>query len=182
MSALLVGCLLVLVAFISAVLMAVLRLGPMFGQDLKRSESVLSDDRLASRYRPMDRLLRESEWDYLASQPGFDSARIRTIKSERRKLFRGYLKCMSADFASVCYLIRVLMVQSPVARPDLAKAIGKFRLQYAIALMRVEVRLLAHTAGVTSVAIDVSGLTSSLEQLGAQLRSLQVVPAQMDFA
>jgi hypothetical protein len=182
MTALLAGCLFVVVAFVAAVLVAVLRLGPMFSQDSKRFEAILSDDRIAYRYRPMERLLRESEWAYLASQPGFEPSRVRAVKSERRKVFRAYLKCMSADFASVCYLIRVLMIQSPIARPDLARAIGKFRLRYALALLRIEFRLLAHAAGVTSVQIDVSGLTSSLEQLAAQVRSLQVAPAQLNFA
>jgi hypothetical protein len=172
----------VVLAFVSAVLLAIVRLSPMFSQDASRFETIVSDDRIASRYRPMERLLRESEWDYLASQPGFDSSRIRTVKSERRRVFRSYLKCMSADFASVCYLVRVLMIQSPVARPDLARAIGKFRLQYALALLRTEVRLVAHAAGVTSVQIDVSGLTSSLEELAAQVRSLQVASAEPNFA
>jgi hypothetical protein len=172
----------ILVAFLSAVLVAAFRLGPMFGQDATRFDAILSDEPITSRYRPMERLLRESDWEYLAAQPGFDSARIRAVKSERRKLFRGYLRCMSADFASVCYLIRVLMVQSPVSRPDLAQALGRFRVQYAVALLKIEFRLCAHAMGISSVRIDVSSLTRSLEQLGAQVRSLQVMPAQMDFA
>jgi hypothetical protein len=173
-------------AFFSAVLVAGLRLIPMFRRDTKRFDAALSDELadepLTARYRPMERLLRESEWDYLAAQPGFNPARIRAIKSERRKVFRGYLSCLSGDFAAVCLQIRVLMVQSPVARPDLAKALAKFRLQYAVALVKIEFRLLAHAVGIPSVRIDVSGLIRSLEQVGAQARSLTIKSAEPNFA
>jgi hypothetical protein len=163
--------------FCSVVLVLSRRLFPLFSRDPKLFSSgsaqvadLLSDEPLTTRYRPMERLLRESEWEYLRQQPGFSPAILRTMKAERRKLFRGYLSSLSSDFAAVCELLRILMVQSSVARPDLAIALGKFRLQYSVALVKIEFRLMAHAIGISSIQIDVSNLIRSLDELGSQLR------------
>jgi hypothetical protein len=166
-----------IVIFSSVVLVLSRRLFPLFGSDPKllspgsaTVSALLSDESLTTRYRPMERLLRESEWEYLQNQPGFSPARLRTVKAERRKLFRGYLRSLSSDFAVVCQLLRIVMVQSSVARPDLAVALGKFRLQYSVALIKIEFRLMAHALGISSIQIDVSNLVRSLDELGTQLR------------
>jgi hypothetical protein len=166
-----------IVIFCSVVLVLSRRLLPLFGRDPKllspgsvTAAALMSDEPLTARYRPMERLLRESEWEYLQHQPGFSPARLRTVKAERRKLFRGYLGSLSNDFAVVCQLLRIVMVQSSVARPDLAIALGKFRLQYSVALVKIEFRLMAHAMGISSIQIDVSNLIRSLDELGSQLR------------
>src|SRR5215469_12538051 len=66
----------------------------------------------AERYRPMLRLLRDDEMNFLKSQPGFTEAQAAQFRSERARVFRGYLRCLHADFGRVTMAIRVLMVQS----------------------------------------------------------------------
>lgn len=159
-----------------------IRLLPMFRANTKRCDEILDGESIATYYRPMERLLRESEWQFLASQPGFDAGKIRAIKAQRRKLFRGYLNCLSVDCASASLLMRGLIIQSPVARPDLMKAVSRFRTRYARSLISLELRLAAHALGITSVSIDVSGLVRGMDELGAQIRGFSLEIAQPTFA
>jgi hypothetical protein len=137
-------------------------------------ESLLSSDSISDRYRPMERLLRESDWKYLSAQSGLTPARIRKIQAQRRAIFRKYLKSMNNDFSALSLLVRSLMVQSPVDRPDLDSALGRIRNTYYLAVLKIEVRLLAQAAGVPSMKIDISGLTRALDEIGAHARLMQV--------
>ncbi len=163
-------------SFFIAVIVAVIavRLAPMFGGNSQCLEMLLSDESLADRYRPMGRLLQENDWTYLASQPGFSASQIRAIRSRRRLLFRKYLSCLSGDFASICLMIRALMVQSQVSRPDLAKALFRCQLTFAVSLLRVESALLSHAIGFRAIQVDVSGLLRMLEEIGGEVRGLRM--------
>src|SRR5437588_9808716 len=87
---------------------------------------ILDQDCLAARYRPMFRLLDESDCGFIAS--GFPGrSNLRRFRAERRSLFRVYLRNLGADHARIVGAIRDLLVQSQLDRPDLAKAL--FRCQ-----------------------------------------------------
>ena len=111
------------------------------------------------RYRPMLRLLSDADLDFASRSPVLR----RRIRARRRELFRGYLRCLTKDYARLLSGLRQVMVESGVDRPDLAKALAKNRMLFAIALCRIEVRLQLHRVGVASV--DVSGLVEALDSL-----------------
>src|ERR1700676_2828295 len=88
---------------------------------------ILSQDCLAARYRPMFRLLDESDCGFIASGfPG--NANLRRFRAERRSLFRVYLRNLGADHSRIVGAIRDLLVQSQLDRPDLAKALYRCQL------------------------------------------------------
>src|SRR5690242_18336963 len=61
-------------------------------------------------YRPMMRLLQESDFRFLAAQPGFSPQLGRRFRAARRQIFRGYLRILRRDFsraASVCWILMV---------------------------------------------------------------------------
>jgi hypothetical protein len=120
----------------------------------------------ADRYRPMLRLLSE---DDLAFVPA-DSKRQRAFRARRRELFRGYLRCLARDYALLLAGVRAAMLQSGVDRPDLAQALAKNRMLFAVAMCKVEFRLALHTAGIGTV--DISGLVEALETLRSQVSVL----------
>jgi hypothetical protein len=122
----------------------------------------------------MERLLRESDWQYLSKQPGFTPSRIRKIQAQRRAIFRRYMESMNGDFAALCLLVRSLMVQSAVDRPDLGAALARIRTAYFLTVFRIQISLLAQAVGFQSLQIDISALTRALEELGAQARSFQI--------
>jgi len=113
----------------------------------------------ADRYRPMLRLLSDADLDFVSANPVLRGK----IRARRREMFRGYLRCLTRDYACLLSGLRRMMVESGADRPDLAKALAKNRLMFAFALFRIEFHLQLHVLGVGKV--DVSGLVEALDAL-----------------
>lgn len=125
-----------------------------------------------TRYRPMLRLLSDEDLQFVPS-------RLRpAVRADRRMLFRRYLKCLSKDYGHLLSGIRSAMVRSGQERPELAHALAKNRLLFAIAVCRIEYRLALHTIGLGRV--DVSGLVEALDTLRQQVAVF--TPATMGAA
>jgi hypothetical protein len=122
----------------------------------KEALRVLPD---AERYRPMLRLLSDTDLDFVAANPTLRSK----IRSRRRDIFRGYLRCLTRDYSRLLSGVRQMMAESGVDRPDLAKALAKNRTMFALALCRIELHLQLHALGIGKV--DVSGLVGALDSL-----------------
>jgi len=130
---------------------------------------ILEQECLAARYRPMFRLLDESECGFITS--GFPGkANLRQFRAERRSLFRVYLRNLGADHARIVGAIRDLLVQSQMDRPDLAKALFRCQLMFALAMIAVEVKLQVHALGIGTV--DVRSLVAAVESLELQLQDM----------
>lgn len=132
-------------------------------------------DLSALRYRPMERLLGGEDYDFLATQPGCDQHMLRKIRAERRRLFRGYLACLSEDFNRVVAALRLLMMYSAYDRPDLAKTLYKQQALFAIGMLSVQLRLALHACGLGTV--EVSSLVHAMECMRVELRQLVPVEA-----
>lgn len=113
----------------------------------------------ASRYRPMLRLLSDADLEFAGTNPKLRGK----IRAKRREMFRSYLRCLTKDYARLLSGIRVTMVESGVDRPDLAKALARNRVLFALALCRIELHLQLHALGLGKV--DVSGLVEALDSL-----------------
>jgi hypothetical protein len=112
-----------------------------------------------NRYKPMLRLLSDGDLGFAAANPKLRSK----IRSQRREVFRGYLRCLTKDYARLLSGIRGMMVESGVDRPDLAKTLARSRVQFALSLCRIELHLQLHALGIGKV--DVSGLVEALDSL-----------------
>ena len=126
------------------------------------------------KYRPMERLLLEDDFRFLASQSGFSARLGRRFRSERRRIFRGYLTNLKRDFGRVSMALQIVIVHSAEDRGDLASALIRQRFMFALGMLAIEGRLLLHTAGVGTV--DVRGLVASLETMQSQIRLLLTPP------
>ena len=126
------------------------------------------------KYRPMERLLLEEDFRFLSSQPGFSARLGRRFRTERRRVFRAYLRSLSMDFGRVSKACQMLVIHAAEDRGDLAKGIIRQRLLFALGIFAVEGRLLLHAAGVGTV--DVHGLVDSLEGMQAQIQVLLTPP------
>ncbi len=113
----------------------------------------------ANRYKPMLRLLSDTDLGFAAANRKLKSR----IRSQRREVFRGYLRCLTKDYARLLSGIRGMMVESGVDRPDLAKALARNRVLFALSLCRIELHLQLHALGIGKV--DVSGLVEALDSL-----------------
>src|SRR5438270_1890920 len=92
-------------------------------------------------YRPMERLLNEADYEFLASQPGYHSGIARELRAERRKIFRVYLRSLIRDFNVLMRLAERMLVYSEQDRPDLARAIFGLRRQFFMNVIAIEIRL-----------------------------------------
>ena len=113
----------------------------------------------ATRYQPMLRLLSDADLDFAGNNPKLRAK----LRANRRQILRGYLRCLTKDYARLLSAIRRVMVESGVDRPDLASTLATNRIRFAIALCRIEFHLQLHALGVGKV--DISGLVEALDSL-----------------
>jgi hypothetical protein len=125
----------------------------------------------AARYRPMLRLLAEDDYEFLTAL-GSDRSVVRRLRSERRRIFRMYLRNLSRDFARLHRAARVLALESEQGS-EVAERLIRMRVQFTVAVMAVQFRLTMHALGIGTV--DVRNLIQALEGMGANFRSLTPV-------
>lgn len=130
----------------------------------------------AGQYRPMERLLKIGDFQFLHAN-GFSAGDIRRLRRDRRRIFRSYLKSMTSDFAGICSAIRLFVVESREPRPELLTSLLRARLTFASLRVAVEWRLALHAMGWTEIAIDVRPMVAALEAMQATWQSLAPLPA-----
>ena len=124
----------------------------------------------AEDYRPMERLLSESDFDFLRSQRGFSPQIARKLRAERRKIFRSYLSSLTCDFDRLHQTAKLCLIHSPQDRPELAVQLAKQKLAFGGALALVHIRLALHATGIGSIKLH--GMLDSLETMRQQVFSL----------
>jgi len=125
------------------------------------------------RYRPMMHLLDAGDLELLSSQPGFTRAKAARFRIERCQVFRGYLRCLRADFQRVCAALKLLMLHSRYDRPDLASVLVHHQLRFECGMIVVRFRLLFYRFGLCGV--DVTNLVKIFDLMRLELKRL--VPA-----
>jgi hypothetical protein len=144
------------------------------GSDEAAPVRVLNRESVTDRYRPMLRLLDESDCEFVAAGfPG--SAELRRFRAERRSLFRVYLRNLGADHARIVGAMRKLIVESQLDRPDLVKLLYRCQCMFALAMISVEFKLSLHALGIGTV--DVRSMVSAVENLQLQLQDMVFVQA-----
>ncbi len=123
-----------------------------------------------AKYRPMERLFAQDDYEFLAAQPGFNPSIYKRLQAERRKIFRHYLRCLGRDFERLQAAAQMLLLHAPQDRPDLAAGLLKQKTMFYFAMAGVRCRLVLQGVGLGTV--DVSRLVNALEMMREQLRSL----------
>src|ERR1039458_2613187 len=118
------------------------------------------------RYRPMFRLLDDSDCEFIITESPAHSHILGRFRAERRSLFRVYLRNLGADHARIVAAIRNLLIESDLDRPDLAKALCRCQLMFALAMVSIEFKLLLHAMGIGTV--EVRSLVAAVEGLQRQ--------------
>jgi len=124
------------------------------------------------KYRPMARLLKADDFQFLASQPGYSAELGSRFRADRRRIFRAYLASLKKDFTRVSLTFQTLIIHSAEDRGDLAAGLVRQRMLFAFAMLAIEGRLMLHAAGVNSLTVDVSGMVETLETMQAQMSML----------
>jgi hypothetical protein len=129
------------------------------------------DEFSVEKYRPMLRLLEQTDYDFLAGQAGQSPKTIRRFRTERRRIFRAYLRSLSADFQRLHLAGRMLLVYSPEDRSDLAAKLFQQRCTFMLAMVRVQFGLMLHTVGIGTV--DVRNILGIVEGLRIEIASAE---------
>ena len=106
-------------------------------RSLRSAETRSASFLTADRYRPMLRLLSNDDLAFVSAERKTRKA----FRARRRELFRGYLRYLTRDYAHLLADVRWAMVQSGADRPDLAKAMAKNRVLFAVATCKIEFSL-----------------------------------------
>jgi hypothetical protein len=127
------------------------------------------------RYRPMERLLFQGDWAFLASQPGFCTSIARRLKSQRRRLLRQYLRGLGRDFEKLYRAAKLLLLHSPEDRPDLAMVLLKQRWIFRCNVAALHCRLILQPIGLPEVDLGgfLEALGSMRDQVGRLAAGLQ---------
>ena len=132
---------------------------PAFSDD---DESIFSPER----YREMERLLDVK----LSFQHGGSTFALR---EKRAEVLRSYLQQLSHDFHHICRALKLIMVNSQVHRPDLARTLMKQEFLFAFAIMAVNIKLILFRFGWSGVRVDT--MTKSLRRLCLQLQTVAAI-------
>lgn len=125
------------------------------------------------RYKAMERLLEEADYQYLAAKSHNNKQLQKRLRDRRVHIFSSYLNCLSQDFTRVCNMIKKVMVDSQVDRPDLAGLLMKQHFVFTFTVLSIEIRLVLYNFGWG--APDGRSLVRSLDNMTAHLRTLSLV-------
>jgi len=128
------------------------------------------DEVWPQRYGPMERVLDDREFRVLAANPAISRRMLRRFRARRIEIFRRYLDCLFADYGCICRAIKILMVQSPADRPDLASLLARQRALFMLRLTVVQFRLSMVACGIGRV--EVGSLVDALDNMRFELNSL----------
>jgi hypothetical protein len=159
---------------LAAALIIVLRQLSSKGRELPVTAEWI-DELSVDRYRPMLRLLDESDMEFLRSQPGFTARMGARLRKQRCRIFEGYLKSLDTDFNRTCTALKVLMIQSQYDRPDLASALIRAQVNFACGMVMVRFHLALYRLGLARV--DARGLVKLFDGVRLELRTLVPVTA-----
>ncbi len=139
-------------------------------EDVRHWPADWLEEEPSAKYRPMERLLDETDMQFLASYPGLAPYVGHRFRVERRRIFRAYMRSMRRDFGRIYSATKLLLLYSEVDQPDLAVELLKQRARFAYGMLALECLLACHALGIGRV--EVGGLIGSLEAMRLQLRSV----------
>ena len=128
-------------------------------------------------HRPMKRLLDPAELQYLRKQ-GVREEIVTKLRTQRREIYRLYLRDLVQEFNKVHESLKLLLVSSYSDRPDMARLLMKKKFTFYRNLFLVEGWLTLHACGVDKMPdIDIA---RSLEII--QLQFLELAPVRVSAA
>ena len=124
----------------------------------------------ADRYRPMMRLLEDTDFQFLRAQKGYTREMGKRLRLQRAEAFRGYLQLLESDFNRVAAALQLILTQSNHDLPELAGGLFHRRLTFVCRVIEVQLRLALFRYGWDGV--DGAELIRLFDGLRLDLRNL----------
>ncbi|MBL8242522.1 MAG: hypothetical protein JNM66_34165 [Bryobacterales bacterium] len=130
------------------------------------------EDFSSFRYLPMRRLLAAEEEEYWMQSTDGAPSRLAAFRAERRRLFREYLRLISADFGRLSQGVRLSIVHANADRS--AEIAHLMSLEWSLRklLWQAELNLMFHWLGVKPV--DATELINALQGFEFSLREVRI--------
>lgn len=127
------------------------------------------------KYRPMQRLLCPDDYAFLKVQRGYQPSMARTLRQDRRRVFRSYLASLRRDFNRLYHTAKVALLLGDSDQAALMHALVRQRMIFYVALCLVEFRLGLYALGIGTV--DIRPVLGALEAMRDSTRVFQPVSA-----
>jgi hypothetical protein len=124
------------------------------------------------RYLPMAGLLGDEDFDFLASQPGFDSSIYKKLRRERLSIFEQYLNRLILDFKKLHCTARYVVARSEVDQSDAALKLMRLQWVFAFSVLQVQVQYQLCRLGIGTVRAKV--LIAQLQQMCDHLSAVSL--------
>ena len=121
-------------------------------------------------YRPMERLLDPADLAFLESQPGYRPEIGRRLRSERRKIFAGYLSLLVRDYHRLLAIARLMMVYATEDRSDFARALFRQQMHFYSVVFQAHCRLQLWRFGLSGM--NPQDLLAALGRMQQQVQGL----------
>jgi hypothetical protein len=125
-------------------------------------------------FAPMERLLDQSDFEFLSRQPGYRPEIGERLLKQRKRLFLGYLRLLTGDFNQLLRIARLMIVYSTEDRGEFAKVLWRQQVTFYFAICAVRLRVALYPMGWTS--LDVSKLMQALDNMRNQVAQLGFQP------
>jgi hypothetical protein len=119
-----------------------------------------------SSYYPMQRLLSDEDFRFLARQPGFDLSLYRKLKRERLLIFRQYLRRLIRDFNRLYTVTRTIISLEPEDHSELAVKLVKLRVKFMFSVLSAECSYVMCCMGFKTIAA--TAMLARLEEMSAE--------------
>lgn len=134
------------------------------------------DEFSIDRYRPMLRLLNDTDARFLCSHSSVTPKLVAHSRRERSRMLRAYLRSLASDFTQVVAALKLVMTQARSDRPDLAALLIRSQTSFAVYMVLARMQLLLYRFGIGR--IEVSELFKLFEGMRLELRTL--IPRTVD--
>ena len=125
-------------------------------------------------YAPMERLLDERDFAFIASQAGYDPSIVRRLRLERKEIFRGYLRRLVRDFNQLLAIAKLMIVYGGEDQIEVARSLWRQQITFYCAVFALRCRLAFYP--MITGTWDVGNLVVVLERMRNGLNEL--VPAE----
>jgi len=125
--------------------------------------------------RNLQRLLDQTDARFPRLHPG-NARPDRESREIRIRIFRGYMLQLFDEARRILRALKLVIITSETDRSDLASAVIKLQILFAVSVILVEVKLALYRIG--WVGINASSLSGSLCAIRARLQSFALQPAQ----
>lgn len=121
-------------------------------------------------YAPMERLLAKADLAFLASQPGYRPEIGKRLMSERREIFRTYLRLLVRDFNQLIGIGKLMVVYSHQDQQEFDRSLRRQQVRFYTRVCTLQVQLALYPLGWTTV--DARGVLAAMGALRENVQQL----------